>query len=251
MPEKARPLLWIARHGQSAGNVAADQAELEGQELISIADRDADVGLSPLGEAQARALGRWFASQPAEARPTRILMSPYLRARETAVVVAEALGHQPVVSVDERLRERELGVFDRLTRAGWQQRHPEQAELRARLGKFYHRPPGGESWCDVILRLRTLVSEVRAVCETESVLVVTHQVVVLCLRYVLERLDEERILGIDAAGNVANCGVTSYVRDGEAPGVEAFTLRTYNDVSAIENVRIPSTSAPDASVAPR
>jgi broad specificity phosphatase PhoE len=22
------------------------------------------------------------------------------------------------------------------------------------LGKFYYRPPGGESWCDVILRLR-------------------------------------------------------------------------------------------------
>jgi hypothetical protein len=31
--------------------------------------------------------------------------------------------------------------------------HPEQAEMRTRLGKFYHRPPSGESWCDVILRL--------------------------------------------------------------------------------------------------
>lgn len=32
---------------------------------------------------------------------------------------------------------------------------PGQAEARKRLGKFYHRPPGGESWCDVILRLRS------------------------------------------------------------------------------------------------
>src|SRR5688572_31393696 len=30
-----------------------------------------------------------------------------------------------------------------------------QAEFRRLLGKFYHRPPGGESWCDVILRLRS------------------------------------------------------------------------------------------------
>ena len=31
-------------------------------------------------------------------------------------------------------------------------RYPEQAEARAHWGKFYNRPPGGESWADVILR---------------------------------------------------------------------------------------------------
>jgi hydroxyethylthiazole kinase-like uncharacterized protein yjeF len=34
---------------------------------------------------------------------------------------------------------------------------PDQADLYARLKKFYYRPPGGESWCDVILRLRSML----------------------------------------------------------------------------------------------
>jgi hypothetical protein len=31
------------------------------------------------------------------------------------------------------------------------------AAARAFLGKFWHRPPGGESWADVALRLRTFL----------------------------------------------------------------------------------------------
>ena len=56
--------LWIVRHGQSAGNVARDLADAAGHTMIDIALRDVDVPLSELGERQARALGRWFASLP-------------------------------------------------------------------------------------------------------------------------------------------------------------------------------------------
>jgi probable phosphoglycerate mutase len=48
--------------------------------------------------------------------------------------------------IDERLREKEFGILDRLTRAGIEEQFPDQAEFRRLLGKFYHRPPGGESW---------------------------------------------------------------------------------------------------------
>jgi broad specificity phosphatase PhoE len=249
MPETDAPFLWIARHGQSAGNVAADQAEATGLETIAIAERDADVALSPLGEIQARALGRWFAAQPRESQPAQLLISPYLRARATAAIVSETLAHRPSVIVDERLRERDLGAFDRLTRLGWQQRHPEQAELRARLGKFYHRPPGGESWCDVVLRVRALLSDLRAWGD-RSTLVVTHQVVVLCVRYVLEHMDEAQLLRLDAAGRVANCALTSYARNRDPDAAEEFTLLAFNDTKPIEG-DAPVTAAPDAPVAAR
>ena len=49
--------LWIVRHGQSAGNVARDAAELAGASMIEITTRDADTPLSELGVQQARALG--------------------------------------------------------------------------------------------------------------------------------------------------------------------------------------------------
>ena len=79
----------------------------------------------------------------------------------------------------ERLREREFGILDRLTRAGIEAKHPEQAAARAFLGKFYHRPPGGESWADVALRLRSLLDTIGRQYAGERLLVVTHQVVIL------------------------------------------------------------------------
>src|SRR3712207_7932535 len=44
------------------------------------------------------------------------------------------------LAVDERLREKELGLFYRLTRVGIEQRHPEQWALRKLVGPFYYRP---------------------------------------------------------------------------------------------------------------
>ena len=143
--------LWVVRHGQSAGNVARDLADAAGAAMIAIDHRDMDVPLSELGEAQARSLGHWFAAMPERERPEVVLASPYVRAVRTA----ELIGAGGKVRVDERLREREFGVLDRLTTLGIHERFPEQAEHRGILGKFYHRPPGGESWCDVILRLRS------------------------------------------------------------------------------------------------
>lgn len=80
-----------------------------------------------------------------------VYSSPYVRACETARLALESAGLAGRVSfaVDEGLREREFGVLDRLTRSGIRERRPDQAELRAHLGKFYHRPAGGESWADV------------------------------------------------------------------------------------------------------
>jgi 2,3-bisphosphoglycerate-dependent phosphoglycerate mutase len=246
--------LWIVRHGQSAGNVAADRAEQANEEVVAVVDRDADVPLSALGERQARALGRWFAAMRPEDRPGSILTSPYLRAHRTALIVAEELGGTSSVGVacDERLRERELGAFDRLTRKGWNDRYPEQAELRARVGKFYHRPPGGESWCDVVLRLRSFVQDLQLRHEGGRLLVVAHRVIVLCARYILEQMDETTILRIDGTGLVANCAVTAYVAgEGDRGSPGSLSLMLANHVAPIEEAGEAVTAAPDEPVAPR
>ena len=150
--------LWVVRHGESAGNVARDAAHAAGLSRIEIGSRDVDVPLSALGERQSFALGQWFASQPENARPDVVMTSPYLRAQSTGMLIRKAggfaLAQDQAFVVDERLREQEFGILDRLTRAGIEQLYPDQARIRSVLGKFYHRPPGGESWCDVILRLR-------------------------------------------------------------------------------------------------
>ena len=243
--------LWIVRHGQSAGNVARDLADASGHTHIALDARDADVPLSDLGVEQSKALGRWFAGMPEEERPDVVLVSPYLRARQTAEHVHGGGGvraQRGGFVVDERLREKEFGVLDRLTRAGINQLHPEQAEMRRLLGKFYHRPPGGESWCDVILRLRSALDTLSLHYAGRRVLVVSHQVVVLCLRYLLETLTEEEILAIDREGDVANCAVTEYGFD---PGQGTLALMRYNMVAPLEASGAPVTSQPDAKVAAR
>jgi probable phosphoglycerate mutase len=246
--------LWIVRHGESAGNVARDLAHVNKTSRIDIGARDVDVPLSRRGEDQADALGAWFAALPAQARPEIVLASPYRRAVGTAERVRAAGGlvpDAPALVADERLREREFGILDRLTSAGIREFHPEQAALRRSIGKFYHRPPGGESWCDVILRLRGALDTISLHHAGKRVLIVAHQVVVLCLRYLLESLDEDTLLAIDAEAGVVNCGVTEYAFDAEAGANGELKLLRYNFAAPLLEARTPITSAPDAAVAAR
>ena len=246
--------MWLGRHGESAGNVARDRAELEGLPMIDIAQRDMDVPLSARGEDQARALGEWLRDQPEDVRPTHTIASPYVRAQQTARIVLEESGCPPEtidVEVDERLREREFGILDRLTRAGIAERFPEQAAARAFLGKFYHRPPGGESWADVALRLRSLLDTAGRQYAGERLLVVGHQVVILVLRYLLERLSEEEILAIDRSEEIANCSLTVFELDPEIGRQGGMVLRRWNDVTPLVRLGGEVTTEPDARVAPR
>ena len=241
--------LWLVRHGQSQGNVARDAADEAGAHEIDIQMRDVDVPLSELGRKQAEAAGRWFAALPAGERPELILSSPYIRAKQTAEIIcsAGALSGGPAHTiVDERLREREFGIFDRLTTLGIRERFPEEAGHRKLLGKFYHRPPGVESWAYVILRLRSMLNTINLHYCDRRVLVVCHQVVVLCFRYILEELDEQQILAIDKQSDVLNCGICAYDFDPDAKGLCVPTLSLWNHGAPLEADGAPKTSAPDA-----
>jgi probable phosphoglycerate mutase len=246
--------LWIVRHGQSAGNVARDAATAAGLGVIDIAMRDVDVPLSELGHRQAEALGRWFAALPEGGKPEVVLASPYVRARQTAQAICEAggvVGEARPPIVDERLREREFGIFDRLTGAGIREKYPDLADHRALLGKFYHRAPGGESWADVILRLRGALDTISLHHADRRVLIVCHQVVVLCLRYILEEMDEAQILAIDKAGDVVNCGVCEYDFEPDDAKSCVPRLTRYNFAAPLVEEDAPVTSEPDAMVATR
>ena len=136
--------IWVVRHGQSAGNIARDHAEANNITLIELEHRDADVPLSSLGERQSQALGSWVLGLAEHQRPQIVLSSPYVRARQTAQAVVDALGRDRHLIIDERLREKEFGVLDRYTSSGIVATFPELAAQRQLVGKFYFRPPGGK-----------------------------------------------------------------------------------------------------------
>ncbi len=236
--------LWVVRHGESAGNVARDLAEQQRLDRIDLAHRDVDVPLSDTGVEQAAALGRWLAALPAP--PTVLWTSPYVRAVQTAEVALDVAGRQVRTVVDERLREREFGVLDGLTRQGITSLYPEESERRRRIGKFYHRPPGGESWSDVLLRLRGALADLQVREPGERVLLVAHQVVVLLVRYVLEGMTERQVLEVDAQADVLNCSVTTYAGVGDG-----LALVSFNDVAHLERASAEVTAESDAPRVPR
>lgn len=240
--------LWLVRHGQSQGNVARDAAHEAGLPVIDLDLRDVDVPLSDLGHAQAEAAGHWFAALAEAEKPEVLLSSPYVRARQTAEAICTAGGlaggAKPTI-LDERLREREFGVFDGLTTLGIRERYPDEASHRAKMGKFYHRPPGGESWADVIFRLRSMLNTINLQYPGKRVMVVAHQVVVLCLRYILEELTEEQILAIDRQAEILNCGIAAYDFEPNAQSLCVPTLALWNHGAPMEAEGTPKTAEPD------
>ena len=253
MEQKWPQEIWLVRHGQSAGNVARDAAEAAAGLLIDIAERDVDVPLSELGVRQAQALASWFAALPEDERPNVVLHSPYLRAAQTAQIVTESMRSPSILAVqaDERLREKEFGILDRLTTLGISHKYPELYEQRRHVGKFYFRPPGGESWCDVILRLRSVLDTITREYRGERVLIVGHQVTVNCFRYLLERLDEASILALDRKGDVPNCSVTSYRFDPALGKNGKLAPELVNFVAPLEAAGTPVTVQKDVPAAPK
>lgn len=181
--------LWAVRHGQSTANVAFAEAERNGSTELPVAGRDADVPLSALGREQAGALGGWLGGLGEAEGPDLVVCSPYVRARETWEVMA---GHPrvtpPPLLVDERLRDREMGVFELHPPGALRARAPEEAARRALLGEWTYRPPGGEAMTDVALRVRDFVTELDRAAPGRRVLLVAHDAIVVTLRFVLAGL---------------------------------------------------------------
>jgi broad specificity phosphatase PhoE len=238
--EPGPQVVWLVRHGESMGNVADAAAQQAKAGRLELDVRDPDVPLSDTGRGQAEALGKWLAELPEDQRPTAALSSPFKRALTTAELATANLGVR--VRTDERLRERDFGAFDGMTGAGIREQFPQEAERRDLLGKFYYRPPGGESWADVALRIRSVLATEGLRYDCERLLIVAHQAVIMVFRYVLEELTEQELLEVDREEQVANASLTRYDRDADGN----LRLTTFNEVEHLTDEDEEVTEEPDA-----
>lgn len=229
--------LVIVRHGESLGNEAASFAESTGAHVVDIPTRDADTPLSPTGAEQGRAAGAALVDLGLDATAA-VWSSPYVRARHTAELAIAGAGLPTVPVLDERLRDRELGILDRLTSVGVLARYPDEAARKAHLGKLYYRPPGGESWADVALRLRSFLTDAAASPATHGV-VFAHEAIVYLVRYVLEGWDEATVLAAAQQAPVRNASVTVLEREAGAGAPWRATL--VGDVAHLEESGVETT----------
>lgn len=146
-------MILLARHGETDANAAG---RFQGRQ---------DVPLNATGQAQAVALARTLAASGVGA----IRSSPLSRARQTADVVASALG--VAVTEDERLAEGDTGAWSGLAHADVLAADPEAfARFRALDPSFA--PPGGETFAAVEARVLAAVRDAEALGGT--VLLVAH-----------------------------------------------------------------------------
>jgi len=221
--------LLIVRHGESQRNVGKQAAQAAGKLEYGGGVRDMDVALTACGVRQADVTGK-FLSQTF--RFDRAFVSPYLRTVQTAQLMIKH-SKQPVeLIIEERIREKEFGILDGLTKKGIHEKYPDEEHRRERDGKYYYRPPGGESYPDVALRVHSFIGTMVRECARQSVLVVCHSVIVLAFRRLLERLTELELLAIDRdpEQDVCNCSVTWYEFDPRAGDRGRLVLREFNGV---------------------
>ncbi|WP_349897349.1 histidine phosphatase family protein [Parafrigoribacterium soli] len=241
--------LILVRHGESTANVAATQAERNGADRVDAPLRDADVPLSDTGRRQAEALAVWLRSLADEQFPQAAWCSPYLRAADTASIALTDQRMSLAPRADERLRDRELGILDTYTHRGVVSHYPREDARRTRLGKFYYRPPGGESWADVALRLRSLLADLDRECDGERVLIVAHDAIIMNLRYICERLSERELLELARTEPVLNAAVTILRRPS---GTGEWSLGIHNSVEHLKSLNAPVTAhTGDRDVEPR
>ncbi len=181
----------LVRHGESFANVGAlNPAEVG----------DHTIGLTPLGNEQARGAGQRVGA--AFLDEALAFCSPFRRARETLAGLLEGAAvprDKMRVYEDPRLREVEHGYTD--VKA--------QEPLRQTHGWFYYRFQGGESPADCYDRTSGFLESLMRQTErkrAERVLVVTHGLTIRCFVMRFLHLTVEQF---DEIANPANCDIVT------------------------------------------
>ena len=152
----------LIRHGETEWN---SQKRMQGH---------SNSDLSEVGRAQIQALGEFMKNESFD----HIYSSDSLRARQTAEAITQYSGH--TLQFDQRIREKNLGVFEGLTSTEAKERHPEIYRLFKTAGANYVIDEG-ESTQQLLERALEFIEEIRLRHPQERVVMVTHGGVVRVL----------------------------------------------------------------------
>jgi broad specificity phosphatase PhoE len=172
--------VYCIRHGQTDWNA---QSRYQGQE---------DVAINEFGREQARRNGEALRAYLPEIAAAHFVSSPLSRARETMRIIRQSLGLAAEdYATDERLLEVHYGAWQGQLLATLKITDAEALAAR-RADPFRFRPPGGESYADLLERTRDWLSTL-----TGDTVVATHGGITRTLRAHLLDLDPDKILELE------------------------------------------------------
>lgn len=216
MSAPTRPsLLVLARHGQSQRNVARRGNAYFPDDDSRRGLRGEPDQLTPLTEDGVRQAIRVGVDVRSRFGAFDYLYhSGYRRASQTAELMMEALSPEERNRLQVRhnlfLREREPGFTYDMTTTEAEAAFPWLQEHWDTFGRFFARPPGGESLADVAQRVYLFLGMLFRDRANARVLVVSHGGTMRMFRYLLERWSYEDVVQRWSTEPVANCAVIAY-----------------------------------------
>jgi len=187
------PIDWVlVRHGQSESNLAHERSSVGDNRAFEIPGfrerHSSDIRLTPLGVKHAKIDGSWLRKRRKE--PFDAFHAPmYVRSMEHAAQM-NLPGARWKTRFD--LHERYWGRMDRLTYEEMQNDYADELERR-RTDPWFWKPPGGESLCEVLLRLMPYFNILHRYHSEHAVVAATHGEVMFAIRAHYMRLSMSEI----------------------------------------------------------
>jgi isoleucyl-tRNA synthetase len=148
----------VMRHGEAKSNAT--------NTVSSKVETSVNFGLTDNGRASAASSGEMLKGKGIDI----IIASPFARTRQTAEIVAEAIGFDTEkIIIDERIKEIDTGVFDGKSIEDYRNHFTSQEE------KFTKRPEGGENLLDVKRRAMAFLEGLEEKYSDKTILIVTHE----------------------------------------------------------------------------
>jgi len=210
----------LIRHGQSEGNLARRLSEKCDHRAIEKLSEchSKNFRLTDLGRQQASLAGTWFDFNFYHSRGfkhsgfDRCYTSEYFRAVETAGLLnipnSEWL-------CNFYLCERDWGDLETCPEDKRWRKFGDALRLREKE-PFFWKPPNGESFVSLCLRINRVLDTLRCECSGKRVILVCHGEVMWAFRVLLERMSQQNFKKLHLSKNsdnkIYNCQIFHYTR---------------------------------------
>lgn len=209
--------LVLVRHGQSEGNAAkrlSEQGDNTAYQAIFDNRHTRSLRLSQKGREQALIAGKWLVDEFYDSSIgfDRFIVSEYVRAMETAALLdlPNAIWFRNFY-----LTERDWGDMESCPDSERAGKFGDALRMR-KIEPFFWRPPNGESFAELCLRLDRVLQTLHREDSEKRVIIVCHGEVMRCFRVLLERMPQQRFkelyLSKEKEDGVYNCEVLHYTR---------------------------------------
>lgn len=190
--------LVLVRHAESEGNIRS----VEQRARLDISTHELDI--TEHGEKQAQITGKFLQDKFGDFEINYV--SYYKRSKRTMSIMYPDAN----VYEDPRLAEGQRGIWHTMTEDQIKAHLPWEIERKNREGLYHYRPPGGENWPDIELRIHSFLGTLNRDYDGQKVLIVVHGHWLILLQRLIHHFSIEEAMRRYRHAGFENTSVTIY-----------------------------------------